>query len=69
MAHLPYGCEVTFLECDWTDIINPNILEQFKDDITRRRRRNQEKEAREERDRMRAETNHRSERPAEAIRK
>jgi len=55
MAHLPYGCEVTFLECDWTDIISPVILGQFDDDIMRRRKRNQEKEAREERDRLRAE--------------
>lgn len=55
MAHLPYGFEVTFLECDWTDIISPVILEQFQDEITRRRKRNLEKEAREERDRIRAE--------------
>jgi hypothetical protein len=55
MAHLPYGFEVTFLECDWTDIINPVILEQFKEEISKRRKRNSEKEAREERDRIRAE--------------
>jgi len=55
MAHLPYGFEVSFLECDWTDIISPIILEQFQDDIARRRKRNLEKEAREERDRIRAE--------------
>lgn len=55
MAHLPYGFEVTFLECDWTDVISPVILQQFQDDITRRRKKNLEKEAREERDRIRAE--------------
>ncbi|KAK5058649.1 hypothetical protein LTR84_010913 [Exophiala bonariae] len=55
MAHLPFGCEVTFLECDWTDIISPTILGQFHDDIARRRKRNQDKENREERDRIRAE--------------
>ncbi|OQV07641.1 hypothetical protein CLAIMM_12045 [Cladophialophora immunda] len=55
MAHLPYGCEVTFLECDWTDVISPIVLEQFQDDISKRRKRNLEKEAREERDRIRAE--------------
>lgn len=55
MAHLPYGAEVSLLECDWTDIISPTILEQFTEEITRRRRRNHEKEAREERDRIRAE--------------
>jgi len=55
MAHLPYGFEVTFLECDWTETISPVILEQFSDDIAKRRKRNSEKEAREERDRIRAE--------------
>lgn len=55
MAHLPYGFEVTFLECDWTDVISPVILEQFQEEISRRRKRNSEKEAREERDRIRAE--------------
>lgn len=55
MAHLPFGCEVTFLECDWTDIISPTILAQFHDDIARRRKRNLDKETREERDRLRAE--------------
>ncbi|KAJ9663873.1 hypothetical protein H2198_000633 [Neophaeococcomyces mojaviensis] len=55
MAHIPYGAEVSMLECDWTDIISPAILEQFNEEITRRRRRNHEKEAREERDRIRAE--------------
>ena len=55
MAHLPYGFEVTFLECDWTDVINPVILEQFQEEISKRRKKNSEKEAREERDRIRAE--------------
>ncbi|KAL2424348.1 putative RING finger protein P8B7.23 [Exophiala dermatitidis] len=55
MTHLPYGYEVSFLECDWTDIISPTILDQFHDDLARRRKRKSEKEAREERDRIRAE--------------
>lgn len=55
LAHLPYGCEVGFLECDWTDTIPPKILDQFKSDIDRRRKRNQDKEAREEKARLRAE--------------
>jgi hypothetical protein len=55
MGHLPYGFEVTFLECDWTDVISPIVLGQFHDEITKRRKRNSEKEAREERDRIRAE--------------
>ena len=55
LAYLPYGCEVSFIECDWTDVIRPAVLEQYKDDILRRRKKNQDKEAREERDRLRAE--------------
>lgn len=55
MAYLPHGCEVNFLECDWTDVINPRVLAQFHDDIERRRKRNHDKEAREERERARAE--------------
>jgi hypothetical protein len=55
LAHMPYGCEVSFLECDWTDLINSSVLEMYKGDILRRRRRNHDKEAREERDRIRAE--------------
>jgi hypothetical protein len=55
LSHLPYGCEISFLECDWTDIISPAILDQFHEDIAKRRKRNSEKEAREERDRIRAE--------------
>jgi hypothetical protein len=55
LAHLPYGCEVGFLECDWTDVVGPEILENFSSEIQRRRKRNQEKENREEKDRQRAE--------------
>jgi hypothetical protein len=55
LAHVPHGCEVSFLECDWTDVIDPTVLQHFRDDILRRRKRNTEKEAREERDRQRAE--------------
>ncbi|KAK5937983.1 hypothetical protein PMZ80_009572 [Knufia obscura] len=62
MAHLPYGAEVSMIECDWTDIISPNILEQFAEDINRRRKRNLDKEAREERDRIRAEKKEEDER-------
>ena len=55
LAHLPFGCEVSFLECDWTGSISPSILEQFSTEIDRRRKRNHEKEAREEKERIRAE--------------
>ncbi|KAJ4346114.1 hypothetical protein N0V95_005667 [Ascochyta clinopodiicola] len=55
LAHLPYGCEVSFLECDWTDTVAPEVLERFKPDIERRRKKHQEKEGREEKARIRAE--------------
>ncbi|KAF3760856.1 hypothetical protein M406DRAFT_358373 [Cryphonectria parasitica EP155] len=55
LGHLPRGCLVSFLECDWTDIVPEEILETFKDDIERRRRRNREKEIQEERERLQAE--------------
>jgi len=55
LAHLPYGCEVGFLECDWTDTVSPEILDQFKDEIHNRRKKNQDKETREEKARIKAE--------------
>ena len=55
LAHLPQGCEVAFLECDWTDVVAPQILGTFAGEIDRRRRKNREKEAREEKERARAE--------------
>lgn len=55
LAHLPYGCEVGFLECDWTDTVSPEVLERFKPEIERRRKKHTEKETREEKARVRAE--------------
>jgi hypothetical protein len=55
LAHLPYGCEVSFLECDWTDTVAPEILERFKPEIEKRRKRHTDKETREEKARVRAE--------------
>ena len=55
LGHLPYGCEVSFLECDWTDTIDASILEKFKPELDRRRKRNQDKETREEKERIKAE--------------
>jgi len=55
LSHLPYGCEVGFVECNWTDVVVPEILDQFKEEIEKRRKRNRDKESREERDRVRAE--------------
>ena len=55
LAHLPYGCEVGFLECDWTDTVAPEILERFKPEIEKRRKKHTDKETREEKARLRAE--------------
>ncbi|TVY83118.1 putative RING finger protein P8B7.23 [Lachnellula suecica] len=55
LSHLPYGCEVGFLECNWTDVVSPEILDQFRPEIEKRRKRNRDKENREEKDRVRAE--------------
>ncbi|KAL1835691.1 hypothetical protein VTJ49DRAFT_6210 [Mycothermus thermophilus] len=55
LGHLPRGCLISFLECDWTDIVPPEILATFADEIERRRKRNREKAAQEERERLQAE--------------
>jgi hypothetical protein len=55
LAHLPYGCEVGFLECDWTDTVAPEVLEKFRPEIERRRNKHTEKENKEEKERQRAE--------------
>ncbi|KAF1952713.1 hypothetical protein CC80DRAFT_172890 [Byssothecium circinans] len=55
LAHLPYGCEVSFLECDWTDTVAPEVLERFQPEIERRRKRHTDKESKEEKARLRAE--------------
>lgn len=57
LSHLPLGCEVSFLECDLTDVVSSSVLESFKDEILQRRRHNHEKAAREEQARIRAEKN------------
>ena len=55
LAHLPHGCEVSFLECDWTDTVPAEVLVHFKSEIERRRKKNVDKETREEKERVRAE--------------
>lgn len=67
LGHLPYGCEVGFLECDWTDTVGPEVLKDFATQIEKRRKRHSEKEAREEKDRIRIEKA--SEREIAAIRR
>ncbi|KAG6137217.1 hypothetical protein E4U28_004667 [Claviceps purpurea] len=55
LAHLPHGCIISFLECDWTDIVPAEILDEFSSEIEKRRKRNREKAAQEERERLQAE--------------
>ncbi|KAJ5169029.1 uncharacterized protein N7482_004623 [Penicillium canariense] len=69
LGHLPYGCEVNFLECDWRDVVVPEVLSRFRSETERRRKRNRDKEAREEKDRIRAEKKEDDERWAAARRK
>src|SRR5690606_20965375 len=49
------GCEVTFLECDWSGIVSDEVLKQFEREINERRSKKRRKELREEQDRQRAE--------------
>ncbi|PYH89755.1 hypothetical protein BO71DRAFT_335974 [Aspergillus ellipticus CBS 707.79] len=69
LGHLPQGCEVNFLECDWRDVVVPEVLATFKSETDRRRKRNREKEVREEKDRVRAEKEEDEKRWATARRK
>ncbi|PWY91286.1 RING finger domain protein [Aspergillus heteromorphus CBS 117.55] len=69
LGHLPQGCEVNFLECDWREVVVPDILHTFKSETDRRRKRNREKEVREEKDRVRAEKEEDEKRWAAARRK
>ena len=69
LSHLPHGCEVGFLECDWTDIVASEILTGFSAEIERRRKHNREKEIREEKERVRAEKDEDDKRWAAARRK
>ncbi|KYK58027.1 hypothetical protein DCS_05040 [Drechmeria coniospora] len=55
LSHLPRGCVISFLECDWTDIVPAETLESFSGEIDRRRKRNRDKAAQEERERQQAE--------------
>ena len=55
LSHLPRGCEIAFLECDLTDIVSPAILNQFAQELYRRRKQNWETLAREEREKSQTE--------------
>lgn len=55
LGHLPLGCNISFLECDWADIVPGEILDRYSNEIERRRKRNRDKAAQEERERLQAE--------------
>jgi len=55
LAHLPRGATVSFLECDWTDVVPARVMADFAPALERRRRRWEEKEAKEEKERTRIE--------------
>ncbi|KAH6652630.1 hypothetical protein BKA67DRAFT_691980 [Truncatella angustata] len=55
LAHLPHGCVVTFLECDWTDIVPAETLSTFSSELDKRRKSHRDKAAQEERERVQAE--------------
>lgn len=55
LGHLPQGCVISFLECDWTDIVPADTLEQYSGDLERRRKLHRDKAAQEERERLQAE--------------
>ena len=54
LSHLPLGCEVTFLECDWSSVLEEDVLKAFATEIEKRRRTRREKAAQEEAARRRA---------------
>jgi hypothetical protein len=51
LSHLPSGCQISFLECDWSETVDPQVLETFIPEIERRRRARREKLIKEERER------------------
>lgn len=55
LGHLPVGCVVNFLECDWTDIVPDEILDTFKEQLEKRRKEHHDKAAQEDREKMQAE--------------
>jgi hypothetical protein len=55
LGHLPRGCEVSFLECDWSDVVSEAVLAEYATVLDRRRKRWEEKGVREEKERVRIE--------------
>ncbi|EPY53709.1 ubiquitin-protein ligase E3 [Schizosaccharomyces cryophilus OY26] len=54
MGHLPEGCEVAFIECDWSKVVPEETLKVFRTEINKRRKQRKAQETREEKYRQRA---------------
>ncbi|KAK9367337.1 hypothetical protein V1509DRAFT_182304 [Lipomyces kononenkoae] len=54
LGHLPTACLICILECDWTDVVKPEVLEQFAEDLEKRRKQRRDKDVKEERARQKA---------------
>jgi hypothetical protein len=59
LGHLPSGCQISFLECDWSEIVESSVLETFSLEVDKRRRLRREKLVREEKEREMEERNRR----------
>lgn len=59
LGHLPSGCHVAFLECDWSEMVESSVLATFASEIEKRRRTRREKLVREEKERETEERNRR----------
>ncbi|WBW72712.1 ubiquitin-protein ligase E3 [Schizosaccharomyces osmophilus] len=54
MGHLPEGCEVAFIECDWSKVVPEETLKVFRAEINKRRKQHKAQETREEKYRQKA---------------
>jgi hypothetical protein len=51
LGHLPSGSQISFLECDWSEMIEKDVLATFTPEIEKRRRLRREKLVKEEKER------------------
>lgn len=58
LSHIPSRSLIGFLECDWRGILPDQALKKYSKQLAQRRRNKFSKDAREERDRVRAEHEH-----------
>ncbi|KAK9481210.1 hypothetical protein V1514DRAFT_323245 [Lipomyces japonicus] len=54
LAHLPLGTTINIMECDWTGVVKPEVINQFSNDLKKRIKQRRDKEHREERARQKA---------------